>query len=265
SLVHGETPVREVKGESGMDEELLRRIDTVGADGLADQRIGVRAGCRELLRLGKSEAEAAVLISDGVQDFRRLGTPQDCFKELHVPVHTIAVGPGGEETLRQISRDTGGQYINLGDVKDLACEMHRLRMLIVEREPGVCRTDAAFVDKTTRVNLEVPAGQAEATFSATWLRSDVPSAVSEKARVDVKLVSPSGRTIALTTERADLKTKSGNTYQSYSLLSPEAGVWSLRLTGKEAPPEGVAVAIALTTSAARPLPPLPAGQEKPKP
>jgi len=265
SLVHGVTHLREVTGKSGIDDELLHRIDTVGADGLADLRVGIRAGCRELQQLGKAETKAAVLISDGVHDFRRLGSPQDCFKQLHVPVHTVAVGPGGEENLKQISGDTGGQFINLSEVKDLACEMHRLRMLIVEREGGACRTDAAFVDKTTRVNLEVPAGQAEASFSATWLRPDVPSAVSGKARVDVKLSSPSGRTIAPTTERADLKSNSGNTYQSYSLLSPEAGTWSLRLTGKEAPPEGVAVTIALTTSAARPLPPTAPGEERPTP
>ena len=261
SLVHGETHLRAVKSKDGMDADLLQRIDTVGADGLADQRVGVRAGCRELVRLGKAEAKAGVLISDGVQDFRRLGTPQACFKEHHLPVHTVAVGPGGEENLKQISRDTGGQFINLNEPKDLACEMHRLRMLIVEREAGACRTDAAFVDKTTRVTFEVPAGQAEASFSATWLRPDVPSPVSSKARVDVKLVAPSGRTIAPATERADLKSASGNTYQSYSLLSPEAGVWSVRLTGKEAPPEGVAVTLALTTSAARPLPPTPLGEE----
>ena len=251
SLVHGVTHLREVTGKSGIDDELLHRIDTVGADGLADLRVGVRAGCRELLQLGKAEAKAAVLISDGVHDFRRLGSPQDCFKQLHVPVHTVAVGPGGEENLKQISGDTGGQFINLNEVKDLACEMHRLRMLIVERDAGACRTDAAFVDRTTRVTFEVPAGQAEATFSATWLRPDVPSAVSGKARVDVRLVSPSGSTIAPTTERADLTSSSGDTYQSYSLLSPEAGAWSVRLSGKEAPPEGVAVTVALATSAAR--------------
>jgi len=121
------------------------------------------------------------------------------------------------------------------------------------------------MDKTTRFNFEVPTGQSEATFSVTWLRPDVPSAVSGKARVDAKVLSPSGRTIAPTTERADLRSNSGNTYQSYSLLSPEAGTWSLRLTGREAPPDGVAVTIALTTSAARPLPPTPPGEERPTP
>jgi len=261
SLVHGVTHLRDVTGEHEIDPTLLHQIDTVGADGLSDLRVGVRAGCRELLQLGKAEAKAAVLISDGIHDFRRLGQPQSCFKQHHLPVHTVAVGPGGEENLKQISRDTGGQFINLNEPKDLSCEMHRLRMLIVEREAGDCRTEAAFVDKPARVSFEIPAGQAEATFSATWLRPDVPSAVSDKARVDVKLVSPSGRTIAPATERADLKSDSGNTYQSFSLLSPEAGTWSLRLTGKEAPPQGVAVTVSVATSAARPLPPAPPGEQ----
>src|SRR5256885_1842483 len=111
----------------GMDADLLQRIDTVGADGLADQRVGVRAGCRELVRLGKAEAKAGVLISDGVQDFRRLGTPQACFKEHHLPVHTVAVGPGGEENLKQISRDTGGQVHNLNRTQGPPCHKHSRR------------------------------------------------------------------------------------------------------------------------------------------
>src|SRR5207249_10772534 len=130
---HGATHLREVTGKTGIEDEWLHRMDTVGADGLAGLRVGVRARCRELLQLGKAETTAAVLISDGVHDFRRLGSPQDCFKQLQVAVHTVAVGPGGEENLKQISGDTGGQFINLSEVKDLACEMHRPRMLNVER------------------------------------------------------------------------------------------------------------------------------------
>jgi hypothetical protein len=255
ALVHGVTSIREVKGKEGMDGDLLQRIDRVGADGLADLRVGVRAGCRELFRNGKAETKAAVLISDGVHDFRRFGQPQTCFKEHGSPLFTVAVGPGGEETLKAISKDTGGQFINLAETKDLACEMHAVRMMIVHREPGACRTEPALLEKTTRFTFEVPPGQAEALFSATWLRPDVPSSVSAKSRVDVKLVAPSGRVITPTTERSDLQRVSGSTYQTYSLLSPEAGIWSVRVTAKGTPPEGVPVTVSVAASAARPAPP----------
>jgi hypothetical protein len=255
SLVHGVTSIREVKGKEGMDGDLLQRIDRVGADGLDDLRVGVRAGCRELFRNGKAETKAAVLISDGVHDFRRFGQPQNCFKQHGSPLFTVAVAPGGEETLKAISKDTGGQFINLADAKDLGCELHALRMRIVQREPGACRTEPALNDKTTRLTFDVPPGQAEALFSATWLRPDVPSSVSAKARVDAKLVSPSGRVITPTSERSDLQRASGSTYQSYGLFAPEAGTWSVRLTAKDSPPEGVAVTVSVTTSADRPAPP----------
>src|SRR5207245_9453946 len=83
SLVHGVTHLREVTGKSGIDDELLHRIDTVGADGLADLRVGIRAGCRELQQLGKAETKDAGLTSDGLQELRRLGSPHGCLKELH--------------------------------------------------------------------------------------------------------------------------------------------------------------------------------------
>ena len=255
SIVHATTHLRAAKGRHGMDAALLHRIDSVGADGRADLRVGVRAGCRELMRGAKAETRAAVLISDGIHDFRQLGEPQRCFKQHGWPLYTVAIGPGGEETLKRIAQDTGGQFINLSGVQDIGCEMHKLRMLISNGESGLCRTETAFVEKATRVDFEVPAGQAEATFAATWLRTDVPSAVSGKARVEVRLVSPSGRAVGANTNRGDVKQEAGNTYASFAFISPEAGVWSVRLVGIDAPPEGVPVTVSVTTSVARPAPP----------
>jgi len=255
SVVHGTTHLRAAKGKRGTNAALLHRIDSVGADGRADLRVGLRAGCRELAQHGEAETRAAVLISDGVHDYRQLGQPQQCLKQHEWPLYTVAVAPGGEETLRHIAEDTGGQVINLTGVQDIGCEMHKLRMMISGQEAGACKTEPAFVEKTTRIDFEVPAGQAEATFAAMWLRPDVPSNVSRKARVAMSLVSPSGRSIGPETTRGDVSIEARTTSASYALVSPEAGVWSVRLVGAEVPPEGVPVTVSAQTTVSRPAPP----------
>jgi von Willebrand factor type A domain/Peptidase family M23 len=261
SIVHGVTPLREVKGPRGMDAALLRRIDRVGADGEADLRVGIRAGCRQLIREAKAERRAAVLISDGVHDYRQFGDPIRCFREHDWPVYTVAVGPGGEETLKGIAKQTSGQFVDWQLTSDPGCEMHKLRALIAETASGACKTDSVLPDKTTTLKLEVPEEKATANFSVSWLRPDVPSTVTKHWQMEVELVTPSGRRISPDGARANIQYEAGHTYASYSIVEPQAGAWSIRAKGAQLPPEGIALTGAVNTTASRPAPPPPAPGE----
>ena len=264
SIVHGTTHPREVKGDQGIDPELLRSVDLVGADGEADLRVGLRAGCRELNQEARAERRAAILISDGVSDYEQLGEPHACFHSHGWPVYTVAIAPGGEETLKRIAAETGGQFIDWRATQDQGCEMHKLRMLIAGVNAGICKTEQAFVDETTRIEFEVPEGQGQASFATSWLRANVPSPISRRMQADVELVTPSGRKIVPDGARGNVKYEAGNTYAAYSIVAPEAGAWTLRVTGVQAPPEGIAVTASVTTSEARPVPP-PPGEPTPTP
>ena len=264
SIVHGTTPLREVKGERGMDASLLRRVDLVGADGKADLRVGLRAGCRELVRDASAERRAAVLISDGVHDYGQFGEPHGCFRRHEWPVYTVAIAPGGEDTLKRISAESGGQFIDWSAAPDKSCEMYKLRMLIAGAKGGICKTEPGFLEKTTRIDFAVPEGQGNAHFAASWLQTQLPSPLSRRAKVDIELVTPSGRKIVPDGLRGNVRHEAGNAYAAYSVLSPQAGVWALRVTGVQAPPEGIAVTAALTTSETRPSPP-PPGEPTPTP
>jgi hypothetical protein len=265
STIHGTTHLREVKGKRGMDAALLHRIDSVGASGEADMRVGIRAGCRELVREGNAETRAAVLISDGIHDYRQFGEPQACFKENGWPLYTVAVGHGGEDDLKRIAADTGGQFLDLNGIGDTGCGLHKLRMAIGGQQPGVCKTDIAFQEKTTRIAFEVPEGQGEAVFSGSWLRANVPYAVAKRTAVEMKLVSPSGRTIENGGWASGGVTyEAGQSYASFAVPSPQPGVWSVRLTGVAAPPEGAPVTVSLTTTSAPPAPPPPAAEASPE-
>jgi len=255
STVHGVTHLREVKGKRGMDRALLHRIDSVGASGQADMRVGIRAGCRELILEGQAETRAAVMISDGVHDYPEFGEPQACLTAKGWPLYTVAVGPGGEERLKQMAAETGGQFLDLNGVTDAGCELHKLRMAIAGQQPGICKTDTALPEETTRITFEVPEGQGEAVFSGSWLRANVPYAVAKRTAIDMKLVTPSGRTIENGGwASGGVNYEAGQSYTSFAVPSPEPGVWSVRLTGVAAPPEGVPVTVSLTTTAAAPAP-----------
>jgi Peptidase family M23/von Willebrand factor type A domain len=265
SKIHGITPLREVKGERGLDPALLHRVDRVGASGKADMRVGIRAGCRELIRDGEAEMRAAVLISDGVHDYRQFGGPHSCFQGNDWPVHTLAVAPGGEQTLQQITTDTGGQTVNLYDPATSGCDLHKLRMAITGQQPGVCKTDMALHQQTTRITFEVPEGQGDAVFSGNWLRSEVPYAVAKRTAVDMKLVSPSGRVIedgGWTS--GGVKHEAGQSYASFAVPTPQPGIWSVRLTGVAAPPQGAPLTVSLTTTPAAPKPPSPPAEPAPE-
>jgi hypothetical protein len=257
SIVHGATHIREVKGDRGMDAALLRRVDLVGADGEADLRVGLRAGCRQLTREAEAERRVAILISDGVHDYEQLGEPHACFRRHEWPVYTVAIAPGGEENLKRIAAETGGQFIDWLATQDPGCEMQKLRMLVGGANNGVCKTEQAFVEKTTRIEFEMPEGQGQANFAASWVRSDVPSPLLRRTQANVELVSPSGRKIVPDGPRGNVRHEAGNTYAAYSIVAPEKGVWALRVAAVEAPPEGIAVTAAVTTSEARPTPPAP--------
>jgi len=264
SIVHGTTHLREVKGERGMNASLLRRVDLVGADGEADLRVGLRAGCRELRQEAQAERRAAILISDGMHDYEQLGEPHGCFRRYEWPVYTVAIAPGGEETLKRIATETGGQFLDWGAAQDRGCEMYKLRTLIAGAKAGICKTEQAFVEKTTRIEFEVPEGQGHANFAASWLQVQLPSPLLRRIQADVELVSPSGRRIVPDGARGNVRHEAGNTYAAYSIVAPEAGVWALRVTGIQAPPEGIVVTAALTTTETRPAPP-PPGEATPSP
>ena len=220
SVVHGTTPFREVKGERGMNPSLLRRVDLVGADGQADLGVGLRAGCEQLTKSVDSERRAAVLISDGMHDFEQLGEPHDCFRANGWPVYTVAIAPGGEETLKRIATETGGQFIDWSAAPDKGCEMHRLRMLIAGKSGGTCKTDQGFLEKTTPIAFEVPEGQGNAHFTASWLQAQLPSPLGRRAQMDVELVTPSGLRVVPDGDRGRVRHEAGNVYAEYSVLSP---------------------------------------------
>jgi len=93
--------------------------------------------------------------------------------------------------------------------------------------------------------VQVLAGQTRAVFSTSWPGSDVV----------MTLTTPSGRTIDRETNAPDIIHDLGATFETYTILDPEPGDWTVNLFGADVPPEGENVIFRFTTTPPMPSPP----------
>ncbi|HET7338652.1 MAG TPA: PKD domain-containing protein [Candidatus Dormibacteraeota bacterium] len=101
-------------------------------------------------------------------------------------------------------------------------------------------------NQTVTTTQAVTAGMGQATFSTTWPGSDVA----------MTLVAPSGRTITRATSAPDVYHLLGPTYEVFSKSNPEAGTWTVKMTGTNVSPDGELVRLNATQSPHVNLPPV---------
>jgi hypothetical protein len=83
-------------------------------------------------------------------------------------------------------------------------------------------------NQTVTLQKPVPPGLASLTLSTLWPGSDIV----------LTLVSPTGRIIDRDTSAGDVEHQLTPTSEEYTLLTPEAGLWELRLFGADVPAAG---------------------------
>ena len=90
--------------------------------------------------------------------------------------------------------------------------------------------------------IPVAAGATAVTFGLTWSGSDF----------DLRLLSPSGRTITETTVASDVHVVQGASNVEITIDDPEAGMWTIQATGVDVPsPEPVSYEVTETGTAVR--------------
>jgi len=240
---------------NNMSRRLAGATPEWNASGLTDIAAGIRMGCRELALRGKAEHRGAILLTDGLHTKGTYSQTQNCFKRHGWPLFAVAFGSAGEAFLRQITGETGGEIVRLDDIKSAACQMLRVRSLVGGVKPGQCETVSIVSGKPAAVPLNIGPGQAEAIVSATWLASR--GDLSQGMSLDVTLVSPSGRAVRPDNVRSDITHRAGQTYATYTISYPQPGEWSVRLSGQNLPPAGLAVTFSLSTTVQPPTSPPP--------
>jgi alpha-tubulin suppressor-like RCC1 family protein/lysophospholipase L1-like esterase len=101
-------------------------------------------------------------------------------------------------------------------------------------------------NQTLAIPQAVAAGMGQATFSTAWPGSDVV----------MTLTAPSGRTITRSTSAPDVYHQLGPTYEVFTIDNPEAGTWTVKLTGANVSPDGEMVRLNATQLPHVNLPPV---------
>lgn len=214
--------------------DAIYTIDSFGGTNIGR---GVQAGCEALIDLASgNNSRGAILLTDGVGDFS--GQDQ-CFSDRDWPIYTFGFGEADEALLQQIAFNTGGRFQHIDDVASLLCEFSQVRGLIADpdRDTIPCSIYDVPPMATVAFLVEVPPGQAQATFTTSWSGSDVV----------MSLTTPSGRVIDRDTVAPDVKHDLGSSFEVYSIRDPEPGDWEISLFGADVPPEGEQVVFGIST------------------
>jgi len=248
--------MREARSHDIVRWAFLHGITRFGAVSATDIAAGLHTACNELISSGKAQNRGAILLTDGVHTRGDFSNTQQCFRNHGWPVHTIAFGAAGEDLLRKIAADTGGEFSNAKDIPNISCHIQRLRALVAGVNSTHCATAAVRPGANISISLPMPPGRAQAVLTATWPGGDGHDP-THLADLGITLVSPSGHHVSLDKGDADGPREAGETFRTYTVAAPEAGDWSVRLNGRAVPAEGLEVTISLSTIEDTPFPVFP--------
>ncbi len=205
-------------------ETLLDAIKTIDSCGQTNLREALEVACIEFLSNGVHNQRGAILLTDGdhlEDEFQAFGSPQSCFSQKGWPVYTFGFGDADAGLLGAVAADTGGQFESV-PVTKLLCEFQRVRTLIAGETPPPCHSVQVLYGLTGSIELEMPPGQSQATFSASWdvnASTALPAGATE-IQVGVTLITPSGATVQ--PDDPNVVHDSGSGFDIYTSATPRA-------------------------------------------
>lgn len=253
-LLH--TGIQPVSGKS-QKLALAQQIRSAGADGDTDIGSALLTAVQEL---GPASSEnglpsVVVLFSDGRTDLgtddealqRSLANKEQAIVEAQsagIPVYTICLNASSvadPDELSAISSRTSGQAVAVASPEDLSGAFESFYNVIFSTS-SANTTDVTFGENGTATQeIQVPAYGAE----------EVNVIVSDNDVNDITASSPSG---ALSPDALAANTMTGGHYEVMKLVDPEAGTWSVTLTGTPGATARVNAVYNVNTSAALSVP-----------
>jgi hypothetical protein len=233
--------------ENQLDQALIDAIKTIDSNGDTNIRAGIEAACQELSDHGQAARRGAILLTDGEHNQGPFETPQKCFADRGWPIYAFGFAEASQALLDTVAKDTGGASRFLRDVTSLVCEFQGVRARIAGAVPKPCLPLDLGPGETKTTSATLQARQAQATFSASWIGSDIV----------MTLTTPSGRVIDRGTDAPDVIHLKGPTFEVYTITNPEPGEWKVDLFAADVPPGGEKVVFGFTT--------IPLADERPTP
>ena len=227
--------------------QIAAAVDTIDSAGGTNIGQGILRACELLANSPSSNSKkAAILLTDGKDEPPYSDTAYTCFADRGWPIYVFGLGSDIDTTfLSTVASATGGQFSVL-PTTNLVCEFQRVRALVAGVTPPPCTVFTVFPGQSASTTVNVATNQLQTTFGTSWLSGDV----------SLSLMSPSGRMITRTTVAADVQHLLGPSYESYSIVNPEAGQWQVFMYGQNVSSSGEATVLSVSSIPAPPKPDL---------
>jgi len=203
-------------------------INGISANGATSIGAGMQLGQGELNKGDPNHPHAMLLLSDGQEN-----TPPNVADVLptipkETDIYTIGLGADAAgQLLGNIASTTGGEYNFAPSSAKLQEIYQRIQGKITKQQTLISYTGTISQGNTLTHAVTVDALISRAIFSLTFQGSDV----------DLDLVAPNGQLIDPQVAATDpnIDYTEGATFDFYTILTPAAGQWTLRLKGVDVP------------------------------
>ncbi len=203
-------------------------ISAITSGGATSIGGGIQEGQNQLNNGNTSVHQGMILLSDGQQNSPPM--VEDVLPTIpeNTDIYTIALGPNSDQVLlNDIAAQTGGFYSFAPDASGLQNIYNTIRANVTGQQVIANFSGSINQGQTITHNAPVDGSVTNATFAVTWPGSDL----------DLELIDPNGRIINPDTALVDpdIEFSTGNTYEFYTVNSPVAGDWTLKIIAIDLP------------------------------
>ena len=192
---------------------------------------GIQVGQNQLNNGNTQVTQGMVLLSDGQENTAPWVSDILPTIPVNTDIYTIALGPNSDQTLlNNIATQTGGFYSFAPDAGGLQVIYNSIRAKVSGQQVIANFTGVIAPSQTITHTAPVDGSVTNATFAVTWPGSDL----------NLELIDPNGRIINPDTALVDpnIEFSTGSTYEYYTVNSPVAGNWTLKIIAISVPSGG---------------------------
>ncbi len=190
---------------------------------------GLNVAYQELVAHGDPNHHwVIVLLSDGLENTAPMvGTVLPNIVNSRAAVYTIGLGSVDAQLMQSIASQTGGRYFFTPNSTELTSLYNTISGQVAQRQVLANVTGAVGQGQSASHSVTVDSTMHQVVFAVSWNTS--------ASRLSLTLRSPSGETLQPgAAQPANVQFVGGQTYQTYTITSPDVGQWLATVKGTAA-------------------------------
>jgi surface antigen len=212
-------------GDPGARNGLQAKTAQIAPDDWTNIGAGLELAYGQLAKVPEGRFRSILLLTDGGNNQGSFWSVVNKCQQARIPIYTVAYGADADRpTLSEIAKRTGGvAYLagqtNLTQVYQRISAMSRKASVLTSYQDRINQGDRHIYP------VLIPDDIRRAWFGTDW----------EGSRVEISLISPSGKEITSRTSDPRVRYAQGDTYCLYEIAEPENGQWQVKLHGAQVP------------------------------